>query len=95
MEKFDLISEENAIQENETWLQQKIFNEVNEQTYQRGSFTVTIIHASANGKQYEGVGFSKARQDISIAQYDPEMGKRVSSGRAVHDLFGNYKKENK
>jgi len=89
----DLISEEKAIQETETWLNQKIFNEVSESTYQRGSFTVHIIHASTNGKQYEGVGFSKARQDISIARYDPERGKAVSRGRSIHDLFSEYKKD--
>jgi len=44
-ENLDLISEEKAIQETETWLNQKIFNEVSESTYQRGSFTVHIIHA--------------------------------------------------
>jgi len=89
----NFIAEERAIQETESWLNQKIFHEIAEETYQRGSFTVHVIHAAANKKQYEGVGFSKARPDISIAQYDPEKGKKVARGRAVHDLFQSYKKE--
>ena len=88
----DLISEEKAIQETESWLNQKIFNEVEEDIYQRGSFTVCILHAFSNGKQFEGVGFSKARQEISIAKYDPERGKSVARGRSIHDLFIEYKK---
>jgi hypothetical protein len=91
----ELISEENAIQETETWLNQKIFNEVTEEIYQRGSFTVCILHANANNKLYEGVGFSKARQEINVAQYDPERGKKVARGRAIHDLFVEYKKDKK
>ena len=94
-EKFDLLSEEKAIQETESWLNQKIFGTIDEQVYQRGSFTVYILHASANGKQYEGVGFSKARQEISIAKYDSERGKKVAYGRAVHDLFIDFKKDKK
>jgi len=82
-----LISEEDAISESETWLLQKVFNEVKEQVYQRGTFTVYIIHAVAAGHEYEGVGFGKARPDITISQYDSEKGKRIARGRAVHDLF--------
>ena len=89
----ELISEENAIQETESWLSQKIFNEVTEELYQRGSFTVCILHANADNKLYEGVGFSKARQEINISQYDPERGKKVARGRAIHDLFIELKKE--
>ena len=89
-----LISEENAIQETKTWLDQKVFNEVTEEIYMRGSFTVCIIHAVSGGKQYEGVGFSKARQDISLARYDPERGKQVARGRSIHDLFSELRKSN-
>ena len=92
---LELMREEDAIQESEHWLDQKIFNDVHEEIYQRVSFTVCIIHAVANGRQYEGVGFSKARQEISASKYDPERGKSVAKGRAVHDLFCNYKKETK
>lgn len=88
----NLITEENAIQETESWLKQKIFGEITEEIYQRGSFTVVIIHASANKKLYEGVGFAKARQEIGIARYDSERGKKVAKGRAVHDLFMEYKR---
>lgn len=95
MDKRDLISEEKAIQETESWLDQKIFEEITEEIYQRGSFTVCILHASSGKKQYEGVGFSKARQEISISRYDPERGKKVARGRSIHDLFGEYKKESK
>ena len=91
--KEDLISEEKAIQETESWLSQKIFDSIEEEVYQRGSFTVYIIHASAGGKLYEGCGFSKARQEVTIARYDSERGKNVARGRCVHDLFQNYKKE--
>ena len=90
---FDLISEEKAIQETESWLNQKIFDEVTEEIYQRGSFTICILHASSIGKQYEGVGFSKARPEISIAKYDPERGKKIARGRSIHDLFMEYKKD--
>jgi len=93
--EYNLISDEKAIQENNTWLDQKIFSEINEETYQRGSFSVCIIHAAAKGKQFEGVGFSKARQEMSIAQYDPSRGRSVARGRAIHDLFNEYKQDNK
>lgn len=87
------IGEEQAIREAGTWLDQKRFNEIKEEVYQRGTFTVYIIHAVANGKEFEGVGFSKARPDITISQYKPEIGKDVAKGRAVHDLFQELKKE--
>jgi hypothetical protein len=95
MEDRDLISEEKAIQESDSWLNQKVFNEVNEDAYQRGSFSVCVIHASVNGRQFEGVGFSKARPEISIAKYDSEMGKKIARGRAIHDLFTEFKKVKK
>ena len=91
--ELEWISEEKAIQESKSWLDQKIFNEVNEEVYQRGSFTVCILHASYDKRQYEGVGFSKARKEISLAQYDSERGKQVAQGRAIHDLFNEIKKE--
>ena len=87
------LDEEKSIQEAENWLQQKIFSDIEEQFYQRGSFSVYIIHAVTGGKQYEGVGFSKARQEISVAKYDSERGKKVAYGRAVHDLFSEYKRD--
>ena len=90
---LNLLDEEKAIATSNSWLTQRVFNNVNEQMYQRGTFTVYIIHAAANGRQYEGVGFSKARPDIPISQYDPEKGRSVSRGRAVHDLFQEYKKD--
>ena len=93
MDKNNLLSEERAIQESNSWLEQKIFNGIEEDLYQRGSFTVCIIHASSNGKLYEGVGFSKARQEVGISGYDPERGKSVAKGRSIHDLFQSYKKE--
>ena len=95
MEDINLISEEKAIQESDSWLNQKVFNEVNEESYQRGSFSVCIIHAPIDGRQFEGVGFSKARPEISIAKYDPEMGKKIARGRATHDLFTEYRKAKK
>lgn len=88
----DLISEETAVQEENGWLDQKTFNEVTEEFYQRGSFSVCIIHAYADKKLYEGVGFSKARQEVSAARYDSDRGKQVAKGRAIHDLFGEYKR---
>ena len=91
-EERDLISEENALQENNNWLNQKIFNEVTEEIFQRGSFSVCIIHASAKSKLFEGVGFSKARPEVSIAKYDSDRGKKVARGRAIHDLFSEYKR---
>ena len=94
-EKQTLIDEEQAISEANSWLDQKIFGEVKEQMYQRGTFTVYIVHAVADGKEFEGVGFSKARPDISISQYKPEIGVSVAKGRAIHDLFQEYKKEQK
>jgi len=89
----EMISEEQAISEAGSWLEQKIFNEVKEEVYQRGTFTVCIIHAVNDGKEYEGVGFAKARPDITISQYKAEVGKDVAEGRAIHDLFQEYKKE--
>jgi hypothetical protein len=90
--ELDVLAEENAVQEEAGWLNQKIFNEVTEEIYQRGSFSVAIIHAYAEGKLFEGVGFSKARQEISAARYDSERGKTVARGRAIHDLFGEFKR---
>ena len=90
--EFDVIAEERAVQECNSWFDQKIFNEVTEEIYQRGSFSVAVIHAYAGGKLYEGVGFSKARQEVSVARYDSERGKTVARGRAIHDLFGEYKR---
>jgi len=92
-ERQETISEEQAITEAGTWLAQKRFNEIKEEVYQRGTFTVYIIHAVADGREYEGVGFSKARPDITIGQYKAEIGKNVAMGRAVHDLFLELKKE--
>ena len=89
----EMISEEQAIVKCKTWFDQKIFHEIKEEVYQRGTFTVYIIHAVADGKEFEGVGFSKARPDITISQYKPEIGKDVAKGRSVHDLFQEYKKE--
>lgn len=93
--EIDLMVEEKAVQEADNWLNQKVFGDIEEQFYQRGSFSVYIIHASADGKLYEGVGFSKARQEISAARYDSERGKNVSKGRAIHDLYSSYKREKK
>jgi len=90
--ELDVLAEENAVQEEAGWLNQKIFNEVTEEIYQRGSFSVAIIHAYAEGKLFEGVGFSKARQEISAARYDSERGKTVARGRAIHDLFSEFKR---
>lgn len=90
--EIDVLVEEKAVQEADGWLNQKIFNEVTEEIYQRGSFSVAVIHAYAAGKLYEGVGFSKARQEVSAARYDSERGKTVARGRAIHDLFGEYKR---
>ena len=95
IENFDVIEEEKAVQEADSWLDQKIFNEVTEEIYQRGSFSVAIIHAYAGKKLYEGVGFSKARQEVSAARYDSDRGKTVARGRAIHDLFIEYKKSRK
>jgi len=92
---IDVIEEEKAIQETDSWLDQKIFGEVTEEIYQRGSFSVAIIHAYAGGKLYEGVGFSKARQEVSIARYDSDRGKKVCRGRAIHDLFSEFKRAQK
>ena len=95
IEPAEIISEEEAVAKSENWLTQKIFNVIDEQVYQRGTFTVHIIHASANGKEFEGVGFSKAHPNITISRYDPEKGKNVARGRAVYDLFQEFKKEKK
>jgi hypothetical protein len=92
MNEIDFIEEEKAVQEVNSWIGQKIFGEVTEEFYQRGSFSVFVIHACADGKLYEGVGFSKARQEVSAARYDSERGKAVAKGRAIHDLFGEYKR---
>ena len=94
-ERIDIFDEEKAVQEADNWLNQKIFVDIQEEIYQRGSFTVCIIHAAADNKLYEGVGFSKARQEISVAKYDSERGKIVARGRAIHDLFSEYKKDQK
>lgn len=93
--EIDIIEEEKAVQEADSWIGQKIFAEVTEEFYQRGSFSVCIIHASADGRLYEGVGFAKARQEISAARYDSDRGKKVALGRATHDLFMEYKKHQK
>ena len=95
MEDQNLLSEEHAIQETDSWLTQKTFNEVAEEIYQRGSFTVCILHAFAEGRQFEGAGFSKARPEVSLSKYDPERGKKVARGRAIHDLFGEFKRQKK
>ena len=92
-EKNDFIDEENAIQSANTWLTQNLFSQVTEAMYQRGTFTVHIIHAVADGKEYEGVGFAKARPEIKIGQYDADRGKSIARGRSVHDLFSELKKE--
>ena len=92
-ENFDLIEEEKAVQEADNWFDQKIFSDIREEIYQRGSFTVAVIHARADNKLYEGIGFSKARQEISIAQYDPDRGKSVARGRAIHDLFSEFRRD--
>lgn len=89
---IQVINEEKAVQELDGWLKQTIFNEVTEEFYQRGSFSVYVIHAYAEGKLFEGVGFSKARQEVTAARFDPERGRAVSKGRAVHDIFTEYKK---
>lgn len=91
----EIIDEETAVQETNSWLKQKTFSEVTEEIYQRGSFSVCIIHAYAKDKLFEGVGFSKARQEVSAARYDSERGKQVSKGRAIHDLYGEYKRTKK
>ena len=93
--EMDVLGEEKAVQEADGWLNQKIFNEVTEEIYQRGSFSVAVIHAYAAGKLYEGVGFSKARQEVSAARYDSERGKTVARGRAIHDLFSEFKRSTK
>src|SRR5665213_1244721 len=93
IEQYDLIEEEKAVQESDNWFSQKVFSDIREEIYQRGSFTVAVIHAYKNGKIYEGVGFSKARQEVTIAQYDSERGKTVARGRAIHDIFGEYKRD--
>ena len=90
--EVNIIDEEKAVQEADSWLGQKIFNEVTEEFYQRGSFSVYVIHAYAEGKLYEGVGFSKARQEVTAARFDAERGKAVAKGRAVHDIFSEYKR---
>jgi len=92
---INILGEEKAVQEAGNWLEQKTFNEITEEVYQRGSFTVVVIHASANNKLFEGVGFAKARPEITLAQYDSERGKIVARGRAIHDLFGEYKRDSK
>jgi len=92
LEPAELISEQDAISKTDTWLTQKIFNVVSEEVYQRGTFTVHVIHASAGGKEWEGVGFSKAHPQITITQYDPEKGQQVARGRAIYDLFTEFKK---
>lgn len=93
--EYDILEEEKAVQEADNWLTQKIFSEVTEEVYQRGSFSVCIIHAYADGKLYEGVGFAKARQEVTAARYDSDRGKTVAKGRSIHDLFGEYKRGSK
>ena len=90
--EIGFLEEEKAVQESDSWISQKIFHEVSEDFYQRGSFSVYVIHAHANGRLYEGVGFSKARPEVTAARYDSERGKKVAKGRAIHDLFSDYKK---
>ena len=90
--EVELYAEEKAVQEADSWLEQKTFNEVSEESYQRGSFTCHVIHAGADGKLYEGVGFAKARQELGIARYDSERGIKVAKGRAIHDLFMEFKR---
>lgn len=91
----EMLSDEDAIAESDTWLTQNIFNEVKEQVYQRGTFTVHIIHAVSDNKEYEGVGFAKARPEVTVSQYNPEVGRKVSRGRAIHDLFIEYSKQHR
>jgi len=93
--EIELYEEEKAVQECDSWLGQKTFNEVSEESYQRGSFTCHVIHAGADGKLYEGVGFAKARQELGIARYDSERGIKVAKGRAIHDLFMEFKRNKK
>ena len=93
-DELDILKEEEAVQEAKGWLSQTVFHDIEEQVFQRGSFTVVVIHAAAKNKQYEGVGFSKARQEVTISSYDQEKGKSVARGRAVHDLFQEFRKEN-
>ena len=68
---------------------------ITEEIYQRGSFTVVVVHASAGKRLYEGVGFSKARQEVTIARYDPKRGEKVARGRAIHDLFSEFRRDNR
>jgi len=91
--KETTLTDEQAIVKASSWFDQKIFHEVGTEVYQRGTFTVYIIHAVADGKEYEGVGFSKARPEITISQYKPEIGVSIAKGRSVHDLFQEYNKE--
>jgi hypothetical protein len=91
--EIDFLEEEKAIQEDSSWMNQRIFSDITEEFYQRGSFSVFIIHAVANGRIYEGVGFSKARQEMSAARYDSDRGRSISRGRAIHDLYSELKKD--
>ena len=91
-QEIDILEEEKAVQLADNWLTQKVFSEVTEEFYQRGSFSVYIIHAHADKKLYEGVGFSKARQEVTAARYDSDRGKTVAKGRAIHDIFGEFKR---
>lgn len=90
----ELLTEELAIQKSETWLEQKIFNEVSQDIYQRGAFTVCIINASAENKLYEGVGFSKLLDGSNVSMYDSDRGKKIALGRAIQNLFNEYRKDN-
>jgi hypothetical protein len=92
---MDILDDEKSIIEAENWADQSIFNEIEEETYNRGSFTVCIIHAIADNHQFEGVGFSRARQETSPAKFDVEIGKKISRGRAIHDLMKDYAKNKK
>jgi hypothetical protein len=88
----EIYNEEQAMQAASDWLGQKIFGDIREEFYQRGSFSVYIIHASADGRDFEGVGFSKARQEVSAARYDSDRGRAVAKGRSIHDLYAEYKR---
>lgn len=95
LRQYDVIEEEKAVAEADNWFTQSIFSEISEEIYQRGSFTVAIIHACAGKKLYEGVGFSKANKETPIAQWDSERGKTIAKGRAIHDLFGEFRRDQK
>lgn len=93
--EIELYEEEKAVSEADGWLTQKTFGDVTEESFQRGSFTCCVIHAAANGKLFEGVGFAKARQELGIARYDSDRGIKVARGRAIHDLYMEFKRTKK